>query len=80
MLTDITAAKIDHGLAKLAMDQLAGSAPLPGEVSIEDLATRAGVSKQTVAKLERIALAKVAAGLLARGLDERLAKRIAHLS
>lgn len=80
MLTDITAAKVDHGLARLAKEQLEGSAPPPGEVSIADLATRSGVSEATIQKIERMALSKVAAGLMARGLDARLAKRISHLS
>ena len=80
MLTEKTAAKIDDGLVQLVADQLVGAAPPPGKVSIADLADRAGVTVSTIRKIERIALAKVAAGLLARGIDARLAKRISHLS
>jgi len=59
-LSEITAAKIDHGLAALALDQIRGDAPPEGMVSLSDIAARAGVSESTIAKLERIALAKVA--------------------
>lgn len=63
MLTDLTAAKIDHGLASLALDQLHGQAPPPGQVSLSELASRAGVSETTIFKLERIALAKLHAAI-----------------
>ena len=59
MLTPETAAKIDAGLAALAADQSAGTAPAPGRVSIRDIATRAGVSPKTIHKLEQLALAKL---------------------
>lgn len=59
MLQNLTAAKIDHGLAKLALDQLNGQAPPPGQVSLADLAKRAGVSEATILKIERMALAKL---------------------
>ena len=65
MLTPDTAAKIDKGLAKLAEDQLNGDAPLPGEISIKEMARRCGVSEWTISKVERIALAKMQAALLA---------------
>lgn len=61
MLHDLTAAKIDHGLAKLAMDQLTGKARPPGQVSLSDIAQRAGVSEGTILNIERMALAKVQA-------------------
>lgn len=77
MLNPLTAAKIDHGLAKLELDQLAGEAPPPGQVTLTDLARRAGVSEGTILKIERIALAKMAAALAADGeLPPRLAKRL----
>ena len=59
MLNPETAAKIDAGLAALAADQSAGTAPAPGRVSIRDIATRAGVSTRTIQKLEQLALAKL---------------------
>lgn len=77
MLNDLTAAKIDHGLAKLALDQLAGEAPPPGQVTLADLARRAGVSEATILKIERIALAKVAARLAAEQLPPHLERRAA---
>ncbi len=64
MLQKHIAAKIDQGLAKLAEDQKAGIAPPPGEVSLAEIARRAGVSDSTILKLERIALAKVHAALI----------------
>lgn len=76
MLHPLTAAKLDHGLAKLALDQLRGQAPPPGKVSLADLARRAGVSEATVLKVERIALAKVAAALGQTDLPPNLARRI----
>jgi hypothetical protein len=60
MLSEDTAARIDHGLAALALDQLRGTAPIPGEVSAATLASYAGVSETTILKIERIALAKLA--------------------
>lgn len=65
MINDHTAAKIDHGLAKLAMDQLAGQAPPPGQVSLATMARYCGVSEATILKQERMSLAKVHAALLA---------------
>jgi hypothetical protein len=67
MLSEDTAAKIDHGLAALALDQLRGTAPAPGEVSAATLARYAGVSESTILNIERLALAK-----LARELGETL--------
>lgn len=64
MLRKNIAAKIDQGLAKLAEDQKAGIAPPPGEVSLAEIARRAGVSDATVLNIERIALAKVHAALI----------------
>lgn len=78
MLNPLTAAKLDHGLASLALDQLEGKAPPPGEVSLAELARRAGVSEATVQKVERIALAKVAARLAEGNLPPHLARRIAR--
>jgi len=64
MLRQNIAAKIDKGLAKLAEDQKAGIAPPPGEVSLAEIARRAGVSYSTVLNIERMALAKVYAALI----------------
>jgi transcriptional regulator with XRE-family HTH domain len=66
-MTELLAAKLDHGLAALELDQLRGLAPVPGKVSLSDLAERAGVSPATVLQIERRALAKLAAGLLQSG-------------
>ena len=63
MLQDLTAAKIDGGLAKLVMDQMEGNAPPPGQVSLGDIARRSGVSEATVLKIERVALAKLHAAI-----------------
>lgn len=63
MLQDLTATKIDNGLAKLAMDQMEGIAPPPGQVTLADIARRAGVSEATVYKIERVALAKLHAAI-----------------
>jgi len=75
MLSAITAAKLDHGLASLALDQLRGEAPPPGQISLEELARRSGVSPATVAKIERIALAKLARALTG---DPALSSRLAR--
>lgn len=64
MLRPITAAKLDQGLAKLAMDQLEGTAPPPGQVSLADIARRAGLSEKCILDFERITLAKVYHALL----------------
>lgn len=80
MLSDLTAAKLDHGLAKLALDQLTGAAPPPGEVSLSDLARRSGVSEATIRRIERIALAKLAAALASSDLPPHLARRVSQLS
>lgn len=66
MLSEITAAKVDHGLASLAVDQLTGKAPPPGQISRAELARRAGVSETVISKIERIALAKAAAAILSQ--------------
>ncbi len=65
MLTEHTEAKIDHGLAKLAKDQLEGNAPPPGQVTQKDIAERSGVSEATISNMERMAMAKLQAALLA---------------
>lgn len=80
MLSALTAAKIDHGLAKLALDQITGDGPPPGAVSLAALAHRAGVSEATILKLERMALAKVTARLLADPeIPPHLIRRIARV-
>lgn len=63
MLSDKSAAKIDHGLASLALAQLTGNAPPPGQVTLAELAKRCSVSEATILKLERMALAKLRAAL-----------------
>jgi hypothetical protein len=73
MLTPLTAAKIDAGLLQLEIDQRTGQAPPPGEVSLADLASRAGVSEATILDLQRLALAKLARALRADGLPPHLA-------
>lgn len=75
MISETTAARIDHGLASLALDQLRGTAPPPGQVSTAEIARRAGVSEATVAKLQMIALAKLARHLTA---DPELAPLISR--
>jgi len=65
MMTNRTRANIDHGLTALRLAQLRGDAdaPVPGEVSINALARRCNVSADTIARIERRALAKLAAQL-----------------
>ena len=78
MLTDLTAAKIDHGLAKLALDQLKGEGPVPGKVTQEDMASRAGISRSSYRRYEQSVLAKFSARLLAEpDLPPFLVRRIA---
>lgn len=79
MLTELTAAKIDAGLLQLEIDQRTGAAPPPGEVSLADLATRAGVSEATILDLQRLALAKLARALRADGLPPHLAGAVCPL-
>lgn len=79
MLTELTAARIDAGLLQLEIDQRTGHAPPPGEVSLADLATRAGVSEATILDLQRLALAKLARGLRADGLPPHLARCVCNL-
>ena len=79
MLSETTAAKLDHGLASLALDQLRGTAPQPGQVSLAEIARRSGVSEKTVAQVERIALAKIARQLAATSLPPHLSRRISSL-
>lgn len=62
-LSRTTARKLDEGLATLVIEQGFGLAPEPGSVSRADIARRAGVSEGTIANLEKLALAKVAAAL-----------------
>jgi hypothetical protein len=78
-LSELTAAKLDHGLAALALDQLRGEAPPDGQVSLADIARRAGVSEGTVLKLERLALAKLAAGLMRSDLPPHLARKLSRI-
>lgn len=79
MLNDLTAAKIDHGLAKLALDQMTGDGPPPGSVSLADLARRAGVSEATILKVERMALAKIAARLADGPLPPHLTRKLTRI-
>jgi hypothetical protein len=58
-MTEDIAARIDHGLAALALAQLRGEAPAPGQVSAATLASYAGVSEETIRRLEKLALAKI---------------------
>lgn len=74
-MTELTAAKLDHGLASLALDQARGLAPPPGYVSLSDLARRSNLSEATVAKIERIALAQCALKLTGH-LPPHLAKKL----
>jgi transcriptional regulator with XRE-family HTH domain len=74
-MTSTTAAKLDHGLASLALDQLRGIAPPPGKVSVAEIARRAGLSEATVAQVERIALAKLARQLTGH-LPPHLSKKL----
>ncbi len=73
-----TATKLDEGLALLAIEQSLGIGPV-GEVSIAEIAKRAGVSESTVATVEKIALAKLAAGLIDRGLPPNLARKVSRI-
>lgn len=85
MLTPLTAAQLDHGLAALRACQLIGDAddgetiPVPGEVSLRTLAEYCGVSEATILGVERMALAKLARGLREEGLPPHLAARICTL-
>ncbi len=65
MLRPLTEAKIDYALAVLAVDQVEGEAPPPGEVSMAEMIERCGVSKSAYQKYERMALAKFQARLMA---------------
>lgn len=80
MLSELTAAKLDHGLAALRLAQLRGEEPSgPGEVSLATIARYCGCSADTVQRIERIALAKLAHGLRASGLPPHLAGRLVPL-
>ena len=57
MLTDLTAAQLDHGLAAIALAQRLGELP-PGPVSRCTLAAYSGLSLSTIARLEKQVLAK----------------------
>lgn len=69
MFNEETAAKIDHGLAVLALDQLTGKAPPPGQVSLALMASYCGVSEDTIRKQQRMALAKVYTALTSEHAD-----------
>jgi transcriptional regulator with XRE-family HTH domain len=75
-LSELTAAKIDHGLAALALDQLHGIAPPDGQVTTADIATRAGVSESTIRNIERMALARLASELLKQDLPAYLTRKL----
>lgn len=77
-LSELTAAKLDHGLACLALDQLRGEAPPAGSVSPQDIAARAGLSEKTVRTIETMALAKIARALR-HDLPPHLAKRLSRM-
>ena len=79
MLSETTAAKIDHGIASLELDKLCGTAPPPGDVSIAEIARRSGVSEKTVARIDRVALAKVARQLAQTKLPPHLARKLSSL-
>jgi transcriptional regulator with XRE-family HTH domain len=64
MISPQTDLKLAKGLRRLAKDQRRGSAPPPGEVSRADIARRAGVSEITIANIERLFAARLAAALL----------------
>jgi len=57
MLTSLTAAQIDHGLAAIALAQRLGELP-PGPVSRRTLAAYSGLSAATIERYERAILAK----------------------
>lgn len=83
MLTQRTAARLDHGLAALSLAQTMAQLgidaddgeriPEPGRCSLADLAAYCGVSEDTILRLERAGIAKLAAGLIDRGVSSRLA-------
>lgn len=85
MLTDLTAAKIDHGLAALRAAQLLGEhghgddgelVPEPGEVSGRYLAACCGVSLRTIQLFEQRARQKFIAALQREGLTPNAAALI----
>lgn len=85
MLTDLTAAKIDHGLAALRAAQLLGEqghgddgelVPEPGEVSGRYLAACCGVSLRTIQLLEKRVRDKFAAALISEGIAPNATAKI----
>lgn len=85
MLSPLTAAKIDHGLAVLRAAQLLeaiGEAddgeevPPPGEVSSNTLARFCGVSRRTMQLFERRAVDRFASELIGRGMPPHIAAAI----
>ena len=84
MLSPLTAAKIDHGLAALRAAQLlaaleAGDGediPEPGEVSSNTLAEICGVSRRTMQLFERRTVDRFAARLIERGMPPHIAAAI----
>lgn len=86
MLTPLSALQLDHGLAALRAAQLIGDqvdgddgerVPVPGEVSLHDLARYSGLSVATIHGIERIALAKALRAMRERDLiPAHLVKRL----
>jgi transcriptional regulator with XRE-family HTH domain len=77
-MTPDTATKLDAALAFLREQQSSGEAPPPGEVTRAELARRAGVSEDTIARIERQFRARLAAALLSYpDLPRHLSRRIA---
>lgn len=68
MLTALTAAQLDHGLAAIALAQRLGELP-PGPVSIRTLAAYSGLSPSTIAKYETLAIARAYQNATALGIQ-----------
>lgn len=77
MISDLTALKLDAALLQLELQQRQGEdAPAPGQLSQAELARRSGLSESTINGIERIALAKLARGLMDQDLPPHLTKII----
>lgn len=74
-----TDSKLATALRQLREEQARGEAPPPGEVSRAELARRAGVSKDTIARIEGIFRARLTASLLAEpDLPLQIRKKISR--